>query len=208
MLTEMLSPVAIATWISLCIPWAEPRLAAALVEAGSGGEPFLVTEASGQPFAAKTYAEAVRYVRQLKPTGEVYLGLAQVPLSSIKRMGLSAEHALDNCGSLELGYTMFLEAYEQAGKVQKSPWKTVSVAYSIYRTHQKAVDTPFGKKATDFLMNAPVATPAPIDSPLRHGILAEWSAGLASRQSIQHPSENLSLLTESEAIARWARSRY
>lgn len=204
----MLSPVAIATWISLCVPWAEPRLAAALVEAGSGGQPFLITEASGQPFAAKTYAEAVRYIRQLKPAGEVYLGLAQVPLSSLTRMGLSAEHGLDNCGSLELGYAMFLEAYEQAGKVEKSPWKTISVAYSIYRTRQKTVDTPFGKKATDFLMNAPVVAPAPTGSPLRHGILAEWSAGLASLQSIQHPGGNLSLLTESEAIVRWARSRY
>lgn len=204
----MLSPVAIATWISLCIPWAEPRLAAALVEAGSGGQPFLVTETNGQPFAAKSYAEAVRYVRQLKPSGEVYLGLAKVPLSSLRQIGLSAEHGLDNCGSLELGYAMFLNAYEQAGKIQKSPWKMTSVAYAIYRDRQKVVDTPFGKKATDFLMNAAVVSPAPTDSPLRFAILAEWSAGLASRQSTQHPGENLSLLTESEAIARWARRRY
>lgn len=204
----MLSPVAIATWISFCIPWAEPRLAAALVEAGSGGEAFLVAEANGQPFAAKTHAEAVRHVRQLKPSGEVYLGLAQVPLSSLNRMGLGAEHALDNCSSLELGYAMFLEAYEQARKVEKSPWKTLSVAYSIYRTRQKAIDTPFGKKATDFLMKGSMVNPAPSGSPLRHGIAAEWSAGLVSRQSIQNAGKKSTLLTESEAITRWARDHY
>lgn len=204
----MLSPVAIATWISFCIPWAEPRLAAALVEAGSGGEPFVITEANGSPFKTATYAEAVRYARQLKPSGEVYLGLAQVPLSALNRMGLGPEHALDKCGSLELGYTLFLDAYAQAGKTEKSPWKTVSVAYSIYRDGQKLIDTPFGKKATDFLMKGTYAAPAAMDNPLRHGIVAEWSAGLASRQNAQNPSGKLSMLAEAEAIARWSRTRY
>jgi hypothetical protein len=204
----MLSPVAIATWISFCIPWAEPRLAAALVEAGSGGEPFVITAATGAPFTATTFAEAVHYVRQFKPEGEIYLGLAQVPLSALKRMGLGPEHALDKCGSLEIGYTLLLDAYVLAWKTEKSPWKTVSVAYSIYRNGQKTIDTPFGKKATDFLMKATHVAPAAFDNPLRHGIVAEWSAGVVSRQNAQNPNGKLSTLSEAEAVARWARARY
>jgi len=204
----MLSPVAIATWISFCIPWAEPRLTAALIEAGSGGEQYLVTQSTGESFTGKNYAAALRHFRQTKPAGEVYLGLAQVPLSALYRLGLSVEYALDTCGSLEVGYALFLNAYEQARKSEKSPWKTISVAYSYYRTRQLVIDTPFAKKATEILMKGQSVSPLPTGSPLRHQIVAEWSAGLTSRQNSQAKGSSLSLMNESEAISHWARSQF
>lgn len=204
----MLSPIAVATWISICTPWAEPRLLAALVAAGSGGEPYLISSATAPLFVGASYADVIRHFRQMKPSGEVYLGLAQIPLSKLKALGIHPETALETCGNLEIGYHLLNSAHEQAEKSEKSPWKTVSVAYSIYRSGQIIVDSPFGKKATDYLMKSEFAQPAPINSLLRHGIMAEWSAGLASRQAGRHTEPKLTPLLESTAIAAWARSHY
>jgi hypothetical protein len=109
---------------------------------------------------------------------------------------------------LEVGYHLLTMAYEHAQKVEKSPWKTASVAYSYYRNKQVLVDTPFARKATDHLMKAPIVQPAPMGSPLRHSIMAEWSAGLASRQASLTRTPMLSALTESEALSQWARRQY
>lgn len=204
----MLSPIAVATWISICTPWGEPRLLAALVTAGSGGQPYMISNANETLFVGKSSADAIRYFRQLKPSGEVYLGLAQVPLSKLKTMGIHPETALETCGNLEIAYHLFNAAHEQAEKSEKSPWKTTSVAYSIYRNGQIMVDSPFGKKATDYLMKSEFVQPASINSLLRHSILAEWSAGLASRHASRHTEPKLAPLLESTAIVAWARSHY
>ena len=204
----MLSPIAVATWISICTPWAEPRLLAALVTAGSGGHPFMVSTGEDQAYVGKSQAEAIRYFRQLKPTGEVYLGLTQVPLSKLTALGIHPETALETCGNLEIGYHLLNTAHEQAANSEKSPWKTASVAYSIYRTGRVVVDSPFGKKATDYLMKAEITHPASINSMLRHSIMAEWSSGLAARQASRHTQPRLAPLLESTAIVEWARNHY
>jgi hypothetical protein len=204
----MLSPIAIATWISFCVPWAEPRLAAALIDAGSGGEPFVITDSAGKAFVAKNQAEAIHHLRNNSDPGERFLGLTQIPSSALAPLGLNPEHVLDKCTNLEVGYHLLTLAYEHAQKVEKSPWKTVSVAYSYYRNRQVLIDTPFARKATDHLMKAPIVQPAPMGSPLRHSIMAEWSAGLASRQGSLTRSPTLSALVESEALSQWARRQY
>lgn len=204
----MLSPLALATWISICTPWAEPRLLSALVVAGSGGVPFVITEASGQNFVAKSQAELTTRYRQLKPEGEVFIGLTQIPASRLIALGLHPEDAMDVCMNLEIGYHLFTIAHEQARKVEKSPWKTVSVAYSIFRTGQVVVDSPFGRKATDHLMSGANVSPAPMNSPVRHGILAEWSSAIATRQAARYSYPRLSPLLESAAIVEWARKQY
>ena len=61
--------------------------------------------------------------------------------------------AIDKCANLEIGYTLFLSAYEEAGKKEKSPWKRLSAAYNYYRTGVLAFDTPYSKRATDYLMS-------------------------------------------------------
>lgn len=204
----MLSPVALATWISFCTPWAEPRLLSALVAAGSEGEPFLVADAGGTTRVGRTLAEGIGHWRALQPKGEAYVGLTQIPVSRLASLGIHPETALDICANLEIGYHLLTSSYEMATKVEKSPWKTISVTYAIYRTNQPSIDSPYARKATDHLMKARPAAPAPLGSPLRHAIMAEWSAGLAMRQAARHQAPLPSPLTEASRIAVWARGQY
>ncbi len=204
----MLSPVALATWISLCTPWAEPRLLTALVVAGSAGDPYLITDAADKPLASGSPKDALRVLRQLPAGSEAYIGLTQLPVSKLAALGLHPEAALDPCGNLEVGYQLLLNARAEAGKVEKSPWKTVSVAYSLYRSGKAVIDGPFARKATDHLMKGTTVAPAPLGSPLRYSILAEWSAGLAMREAARYGTPRPAPLVHSLAVARWARSQY
>lgn len=204
----MLSPLVLATWISICTPWAEPRLLVALVMAGSGGEAFMVSDAAGQNFIGKTQAETSLHLRELKPSDELYIGLTQIPVSKLTTLGLHAETALDICSNLEIGYHLLTEAHMLAGNKEKSPWKRISAAYSIYRTGKAAIDSPFGRKATDYLMQAATLAPAPMNSPLRHALMSEWSSGLATRQANRYSTPQLSPLVESAAISSWARAQF
>lgn len=207
----MLSPIAISTWIAFCIPWAEPRLAAALIAAGSEGEPFLVTDGKDLRFAGKSAAESIRFLRSrtADPAGEtLYLGLTQIPSFALKEIGIAPEIALDKCSNLEIGYTLFLGAHSHASTVEKSPWKTTSVAYAYFRTRQTVIDAPYAKKATDYLMKEPLVPPAGMNDPIYHAVAAEWSAGMASRHSMRNPDPGKSLLALSGDIAKWARLKY
>lgn len=179
----MLTPVAVATWIAFCIPWADPVATAALVSAGSGGEPYLVTDAAGQRFVGKTLIEAAAHVKKQPPNAELYLGLAQVPLSALRQRGYLPDDALDKCGSLETGYEVLLSAYEQARNVEKTPWKILAAAFSYYRTRSFAIDTPFAKAATDFVLQNKAVAPAPISHEQYRDMVREWSAAFAQRLS-------------------------
>ncbi len=213
----MLSPIALSTWIAFCIPWAEPRLAAALVTAGSAGEPYLVAGTNDEKFVGKTPAESVRYIRKRKsdaadtnkpaPT-TLYIGLTQIPSFALQELGIDPEIALDKCSNLEIGYSIFLAAYSHAQTVEKSPWKTTSVAYNFYRNRQNVIDTPYAKRATDYLMQGTIVYPAGMNDPIYHSVAAEWSAGLAARHGMRVQQPGPSLLAESNEISQWARKKY
>lgn len=213
----MLSPIAIATWIAFCIPWAEPRLAASLISAGSEGEPYLVTDGSGKSFVGKSPADGIRYMRQqaaeskaqsTPDTPPLYIGLMQIPSFALKQLGVDPEVAMDKCSNLEIGYTLFVAAHNHAGSVEKSPWKTLSVAYAYFRDRQNLIDTPYAKKATDYLMKAAIVAPAGMNDPIYHSVAAEWSAGLASRHSMRNGEPGKSLLVTSDDLTKWARMKY
>lgn len=214
---SMLSPVALSTWIAFCVPWAEPRLAAALVAAGSAGEPYLVVDANDQKFVGKTPSESVRFIRKrtAKPTDTaktaadtLYIGLTQIPSFALRELGIDPEIALDKCSNLEIGYSIFLAAYSHAQTVEKSPWKTTSVAYNFFRNRQSVIDTPYAKRATDYLMQGTVVSPAGMNDPIYHAVVAEWSAGLAARHAMRIQQPGPSLLAESSEITQWARKKY
>jgi hypothetical protein len=183
-------------------------LLSALVAAGSQGEPFLISDAGGTAHGAPTLADAITYWRSLQPKGEAYIGLTQIPASRLSSLGIHPETALETCANLEIGYHLLSTAYEKASKVEKSPWKTISITYAIFRANQVAIDLPYARKATDHLMGRPAVAPAPLGSPLRHAITAEWSAGLASRLAARHLSPTPTPLAEASRIAAWARSQY
>lgn len=203
----MFSAVAIATLISVCTPWAEPRLLAALVMAGSEGQANLVIDSAGERHVGKSKAEAMRHIAGYKSNDELFIGLTQIPRTRLLQFGVPPEQALDACSNLQIGYQIFMNAYDQAAKVEKSPWKTTALAYSIYRDQRAAVDSPFATKATQYLMTAPAVAPAGMNDPLRHQILALWSANLASIHSARYATPRLSPLTESAAISAWARQQ-
>lgn len=179
----MLDAVAVATWIALCIPMADPLIVGALVHAGSEGDPLLVTDASGKAFSGKSLAEAVAHAESLEAAGakEIYLGLAQVPLSALKPIGLNADDGLDKCGSLEIGYESFIAAFNYARTIEKTPAKTLAAAFAFYRTRTIAVDLPYAKKATEFVLAKKMPGPAPLKNRQRQEMFAEWAAGFAQR---------------------------
>ena len=145
------------------------------------------------------------HIAQYKSSDQLFIGITQIPRTRLLQFGLPPEQALDPCSNLQIGYQLFLYAHEQASKIEKSPWKTTALAYSIYRDQRAAVDSPFATKATQYLMTAPVVAPAGMNDPLRHQILAIWSASLASDQGARYATPRLSPLAESAAISAWAR---
>jgi hypothetical protein len=180
----------------------------ALVLAGSGGEAFMISDASGQSFIGNSQTEAVRHFRELKSAGESFIGLTQIPISKMNALGLHPELAMDVCGNLEIGYYLLIQAHEQALKIDKSPWKALSITYSVFRSGKPASDSTYAQKAVDYLMSGTTTAPAPLSSSLHHGILAEWSAALATRQAARYSSPRLAPLIESAAITAWARKQY
>jgi hypothetical protein len=168
----------------------------------------MISDASGQPFVGNSQADATRHFRELKPDVELFIGLTQIPVSKLNALGLHPEVAMDVCGNLEIGYYLLLQAHEQALKIEKSPWKTLSVTYSVFRSGKPAIDSVFAKKATDYLMSGVTTAPAPLSSPLRHGIMGEWSAAMVTRQGARYSTPQRAPLIESAAIADWARKHY
>lgn len=183
---------------------------AALVAAGSDNRPYLIRTAAGSEYAGKSTADAINHLRnKVKPDdGETYLGIAQIPASRLKAMGINPETALDICASLEIGHLLLADAYGKASRIEKSPWKTVSAAYSIFRDGKASIDSPFAKKATSYLLSGATTPPAGPDHPMRHAIIAEWSAGMASRQASRQNIPRLTPLAESSGIVAWARNHY
>lgn len=181
----MLSPVAIATWISFCLPGVAPAIPTAMVIAGSGGEPHVIVDAGGQATPSPTFAAALADLRSRKADGELYLGLAGVPRSAAIAAGYAPEEALDICGSLEIGYQLYQAAYQHAQKIEKTPMKTIGVAFSWYRARQTGLDLPYTRKATEFLTAPKLVPPAGAADPLRWQVAAEWSAGLGQRLALR-----------------------
>lgn len=191
----MLSPVALATWISFCVPWAEPRLAAALVIAGSGGDAYAIADVTGRLDTPTTHAAAIEKLRSrtstdpanaTQPTKPLYLGLTQIPLISLRTLSISPELALEKCANLEIGYSLFLHAYDAASKIEKDPWRRTALAYNYYRTGEKSFSTPYSKSAIDVLKAGNFANPASFNDPLRNIIAAEWSSGLLTRHAMHN----------------------
>lgn len=213
----MLSPIAIATWLSFCVPWAEPRLAAALIDAGSSGEPYMIADAAGRVEISASQTEAIQYLRARREKSdpdskvehtELYLGLTQIPLSALHALAIEPEVVLDKCANLEIGYTLFLNAYQLADKAEKNPWKRIALTYNYFRSNQKSYETSYSTAAIDYLKSGRWVLPANMTSGLYQSVAAEWSAGLASRQAMRQSSNPSSILIASRALSDEIRKSY
>ena len=208
----MVSPAELATLIALCVPWGEPQLVAALVEGGSGREPYLLSSSTGVLASPRTSREAAQQLADLSSgtTGsaqesDVFIGLAQIPLTSLRKSKLDPALALNKCTNLEIGYHLLLDAYQIAAKTERSPWKRTSLAYNYYREQRPVQETAYSKRVADYLTKVATARPAKMTDPIYHAALAEWSAGLAARQSRQTLESGQPALISSQALA--SRSR-
>jgi hypothetical protein len=194
----MLTPIALATWISFCIPSADAAIATALVMAGSGGDPALITDATGQVHDASR-------LRQENPdTGdELYIGLTQIPASQLRARGIPLALALNHCNNLTLGWQLWSEAHAFAKTRQTTQWKAISLAFTWYRIRQDVLEIPFSKKAAELaLAHQPVA-PASVGSRLYSEVAASWANGQAQLLRLEFPGSHLD---RSHALVRWARN--
>jgi hypothetical protein len=213
----MLSPIALATWISICIPWAEPRLAAALAHAGSANNPYQITERDKPTLTPEKQGDASKLLQARltqSPTSsnsqspELFIGLTQIPLSSLRELNIDPLVALDVCANLEIGYSLFLEAHALAAAKESNPWKRTALAYNYYREREKRYESPYFDKVKDFLSNSPYIQPAHFGSSLHHAILAQSSAGLSTRHAIRTTIGSPSVLLASRQLVDQTRLRY
>jgi hypothetical protein len=188
----MFEPVVLATWISLCIPWADPTVAAALATAGSNAHPYLVAEANGATTRADSLREGIERLRDKNDgTAELYIGLTQLPASRLRAFGIPLEVALEPCANLTLGWQFWEEAHAYARTRQGTPMKAISLAFSWYRTRQEILDTPYSKQATDLILSFRPVSPAPFGSRTYLEIAAAAANGRAQLQRLESPGSAL-----------------
>ncbi len=198
----MISPVLVATWIAYCVPFSEPLLVNALVQAGSAGDPWLVSDASGKKLGGATEAESAAILRDTPAATELYVGLAQIPRSSMRQLGIPAEIALDACTNLRIAYQLFTAAHDYAGTLEKSPWKTLGLAFSWYRTHQRALDGDYVTKAVELVRKGSWGSPAPYGSRMYFAVAAEASTAHVRLSGIDAGQFQVRSLIASNALTR------
>ena len=167
----------------------------------------MIGSANAEPEVPRSRREAQAILVAKPATDALFVGLTQIPVRALDDAGIDRGLALDTCGNLEIGYHMLTRSYEKARKVERSPWKQVSVAYNLFRDGSVQIDTPYSRKVVEYLMKSPIVEPAATTSALRHEIVAAWAAGLASRTARFSTAPRMSILAESTAIAAWARAR-
>lgn len=132
----MLDPHAVISLTAQCAPNIAPSTLLALVRAESGLDPLAigVNRAAGRP-RPTSRPQAVTYARELIARGyDVDLGLAQINVRNLARLGLSLEDAFDPCRNLAAAGTVLREGYDR-GRLRHGPGQmALRVAFSIYNT--------------------------------------------------------------------------
>lgn len=89
----------------------------AIVDVESKFNPFAIGVVDGYINQPKTYAEAVRAVRQLQAEGRNFsVGLAQVNKINFRTYGLTESNMFDPCTNLRAGSHIFRLCYDRAHK--------------------------------------------------------------------------------------------
>jgi len=124
-----------ATLLTACAPLVHPVTARALVQVESGFNPHAVGVVAGalerQP---RNGAEALATATALEAGGRNFsLGLAQINVGNLRRLGLTIPAALDSCHNLQAMQTILGECFERAGGAaasQKNLRRALSCYYS------------------------------------------------------------------------------
>lgn len=101
-----------------CAPQIDPRTVEALVAVESSGNPHAIGVVGGalvrQP---RHHAEALATAKALQAAGwDFSLGLAQINVRNLARLGLSLDAALEPCANLAAMQTILTECSDQASR--------------------------------------------------------------------------------------------
>lgn len=132
-----LPPDLVLALAAQCAPAVAPSTMLAVARAESALDPLAigVNGPGGRPPAARSKAEAVAVARGLLRAGrDLDLGLLQINVRNLPRLGLSLEAAFDPCRSLAAGARVLEEGYARGGQRHGPGQAALRVALSYYNT--------------------------------------------------------------------------
>lgn len=132
-----LSPELVLALALQCAPGVAPSTLLAVARAESALDPFAIG-VNGPRLRvgrARSAAEAVAMARGLLQAGrDIDLGLAQINVRNLSRLGLSLEAAFDPCRNLAAGARVLREGYERGAARHGPGQPALRVALSYYNT--------------------------------------------------------------------------
>lgn len=170
----MLDPQVVVDLAAQCAPGVAPATLLAVARTESGLDPLAigVNGARSRRPQPSTAAEAVAAARSLVASGrDIDLGLAQINIRNLARLGLSIEAAFDPCRNLAAAGKVLREGYAR-GRARHGPGQAaLRVALSVYNTGHAERGFANGyvarvvAKAGARMPPAPTAPPAPHPQP-------------------------------------------
>jgi len=129
--------MAATTFLALalsCSPLVDDKTAAALVSVESGFNPNAIGVVGGalerQP---RDRREAIATTRALESSGWNFsVGLAQINVRNLQRLGLSVEAAFDPCRNLAAMQALLKDCFDRASGRAHSPQRSLRQALSCY----------------------------------------------------------------------------
>lgn len=130
----------LATFLTLataCAPSVAPTTLLAVARVESGLDPLAigVNGPSGLDGHAETVDDAVRQAERLVAAGrDIDLGLAQINVRNLPRLGLTVADAFDPCRNLQASARVLAEGYQRALPIAGAGQAALRVALSFYNT--------------------------------------------------------------------------
>lgn len=132
-----LDPAIVLALATQCAPGVSAQTMLALAHAESGLDPFAIGVNGGDRprVRARTAAEAVALARAHIAAGrDVDLGLAQINVRNLARLGLTLEAAFDPCRNLAASAQVLADGYARGVRRVGSGQAALRIALSYYNT--------------------------------------------------------------------------
>lgn len=184
----MLDPQAVVDLAAQCAPHVAPATLLAVARAESGLDPLAigVNGPRGRRPSVTSPAEAAAAAKALVAAGrDIDLGLGQINVRNLPRLGLSIEAAFDPCRNLAAAAQVLSEGYER-GLARHGPGQAaLRVALSVYNTGHLERGFANGYVARVLAKAGAVARPPPATAVAEPAPPAAWDvfAHAAARPS-------------------------
>jgi type IV secretion system protein VirB1 len=133
----MLSPLAIVALAAQCAPAVAPGTLLAVARAESGLDPLAIGVNGPRLARARPddAADAARIAHSLIAAGrDIDLGLGQINVRNLKRLGLTVEAAFDPCRNLAATAQVLSEGYRRGIAIHGPGQAALHVGLSLYNT--------------------------------------------------------------------------